>query len=485
MSKRFLRAALLGALTLAVGVASAAPAPGDAPSLSYKALPQDQRAAIDELERRTFQWFWDSADPQTGLIPDHWPGESFASIASVGFGLTAYGVGVERGYVTRAQAVDRTLATLRFFNTATQDDSEDNATGYHGFFYHFLDMKTGKRFARWTELSSVDTIWLLSGMLFAQSYFDRNNAKEKEIRELADAIYRRVDWTWMQPKAPLISMGWTPGGNFIPANWKGYDEGMMVYVLAMGSPTHPVSDDAWQAWTRTYPKQWGQFQGRTFLNFAPMFGHQYSESWIDFRGIRDAWSREHNTDYFQNSREATYAQRSYAIANPNHWDDYGENIWGLTACNGPGDAVIRRDDGSTRAFYGYTARGAGLDYVSDDGTIAPTAAGGSIAFAPEIVVPALLEMKKRYGDAVYGKYGFVDAFNPSYDTGAKPKEGRVVPDMGWADDKQIGIDQGPIVLMIENWRSGFVWNVMRKNPYVRKGLERAGFTGGWLDQKTR
>lgn len=481
MTKRFLRAALFGALTLAAGVASAASAPDTAAPLTYQSLPQDQRAAIDELEQRTFQWFWDSADPATGLVPDHYPGPSFASIASVGFALTAYGVGVERGYVTREQAVERTLATLRFFHDAVQNEDEDGATGAHGFFYHFLDMKTGKRYSRWVELSSVDTTLLLGGVLFSQSYFDRHNAKEKQIRELADAIYRRVDWTWMQPKAPLISMGWTPGGKFIAANWKGYDEGMLVYVLAMGSPTHPVSDDAWQAWSHTYPKQWGEFQGRTFLNFAPLFGHQYSHTWVDFRGIRDDWSREHDTDYFQNSREATYAQRAYAIANPNHWNDYGANVWGLTACNGPGDAVVKRDDGSTRAFYGYTARGAGLDYISDDGTIAPTAAGGSIAFAPEIVVPALLAMKQRYGDAVYGQYGFVDAFNPSYGSSATPSEGRLVPGMGWADDKQIGIDQGPIVLMIENWRSGLVWNVMRKNPYIRKGLQRAGFTGGWLD----
>ena len=451
----------------------------------FNALPASQRTMVEDLEKRTFQWFWDSADPKTGLVPDHWPGDSFASIASVGFALTAYGVGVERGYVTRKQAVERTLATLHFFHDAKQGDDEDDVTGYHGFFYHFLDMQTGKRHARGVELSSVDTTLLLGGVLFAQSYFDRNSKDEKEIRQLADAIYRRVDWTWMQPRSPLISMGWTPGGKFIPADWKGYNEGMLVYVLALGSPTHPVADDAWTAWTKTYPQNWGEYQGRTFLNFAPLFGHQYSHTWIDFRGIRDAWSREHDTDYAQNSREATYAQRAYAISNPNHWTGYGENIWGLTACNGPGDAVVKRNDGSTRAFYGYTARGAGLDYVSDDGTIAPTAAGGSIAFAPEIVVPALMEMKTRYGDAIYTQYGFVDAFNPSYDTGIAPKEGRAVPGMGWADDKQIGIDQGPIVLMIENWRSGFVWNVMRKNPYVRKGLERAGFTGGWLEQKPR
>ncbi|MHA6206215.1 glucoamylase family protein [Dyella soli] len=482
MIKRILRAALAGAWLFSTGIACAAHAPASTTANGYETLPPAQRAAIDDLEKRTFQWFWDSADPKTGLVPDHYPGPSFASIASVGFALTAYGVGVERGYVTRAQAIDRTLATLHFFNDAPQDDSEDGATGFHGFYYHFLNMQTGKRHARGVELSSVDTTLLLGGVLFAQSYFDRHTAREKEIRDLADAIYRRVEWTWMQPRAPLISMGWTPGGKFIKADWKGYDEGMLVYVLALGSPTHPIEDGAWAAWAKTYPQTWGEFQGQTFLNFAPLFGHQYSQAWIDFRGIQDAWSSEHGLDYFENSRRATFSQRAYAIVNPNHWTGYGENVWGLTACNGPGDAVVKRNDGSTRAFYGYTARGAGRDYVSDDGTIAPTAAGGSIAFAPEIVVPALMEMKTRYGDAVYGQYGFVDAFNPSYDTSLTPAEGRAVPGMGWADDKQIGIDQGPIVLMIENWRSGLVWKVMRKNPYVRKGLQRAGFTGGWLDK---
>jgi hypothetical protein len=447
----------------------------------FDSLPKSQQMMMADVERRTFQWFWDSANPGNGLIPDHYPGPSFSSIASVGFGLTAYGVGVEHGYITRAQAVDRTLTTLRFFASAQQNDSEDDATGYHGFFYHFLDMRTGKRFARWTELSSVDTTLLLGGVLFAQSYYDRDTPKEKEIRTLADQIYRRVDWTWMQPRAPLISMGWTPGGKFIDADWKGYDEGMLIYILALGSPTHAISGDAWPAWTGTYPKQWGRFYGQTFLNFAPLFGHQYSEAWVDFRGIRDAWSRAHDLDYFENGRRAVYAQRAYAIANPEHWTGYGETVWGLTACNGPGDITLNLPGKGERKFDGYTARGAGLDYVSDDGTIAPTAAGGSIAFAPELVVPALQAMQERYGDDVYDRYGFVDAFNPSFDTDMQPKEGLVVRGKGWFDTLQIGIDQGPIVLMIENWRSGFVWKVMRRNPYVRKGLERAGFSGGWLE----
>ncbi len=435
-------------------------------------------ALVNDLERRTFRFFWDSANPANGLIPDHYPGESFSSIAAVGFGLTAYGVGVERGYITRQQATERTLATLRFFDRAPQGDSEDDDSGYQGFYYHFLDMKTGKRFARWTELSTVDTTLLLGGVLFAQSYYDRDTPAEREIRALADRIYRRVDWTWTQVRTPLISMGWTPGGKFIPHDWEGYDEGMLIYVLALGSPTHSVDPDAWTAWTRTYAPSWGRFQGQQLLNFGPLFGHQYSHVWIDFRGIRDAWSRAHDLDYFENSRRAVIAQRNYAIANPGGWTGYGKNVWGLTASNGPGGFIV---DGKDRreVFQGYTARGAGLGYIVDDGTIAPTAAAGSIAFAPELVIPALEEMKHRYGADIYNEYGFVDAFNPSFHVHTVLRTGKQVP-MGWVDSVQLGIDQGPIVLMIENWRSDFVWKVMKKNPYIRKGLERAGFTGGWL-----
>ncbi|HWU76054.1 MAG TPA: glucoamylase family protein [Rhodanobacter sp.] len=443
-----------------------------------------QQALVDDLEHRTFEWFWQTADPKTGLVPDSAPGHSFSSIAAVGFGLTAYGVGVERGYVTRKQAVQRTLATLRFFHDAPQNDSEDDATGYHGFYYHFLDMKTGHRAMRYVELSSVDTTLLLGGVLFAESYYDRDTPQEKQIRQLADQIYRAVDWPWMQPRAPLISMGWTPGGKFIPADWKGYNEGMLVYILALGSPTHPIKADAWSAWCATYPSTWGTFHGQTFLTFAPLFGHQYSQTWVDFRGIRDAWSRQHDLDYFENSRRATYSQRDYAIANPGHWSGYGQNVWGLTASNGPGDVTVHTAEGK-REFNGYTARGAGLDYITDDGTIAPTAAAGSIAFAPEIVVPALAEMERRYGAAIYNKYGFVDAFNPSFHAGTKLRTGRLVPGLGWVDTVQLGIDQGPIVLMIENWRSDFVWKVMRRNPYIRKGLQRAGFSGGWLGQPAK
>ena len=472
--------ALIALFVFGAGVQNTARAQDTRPAFTPTA---SQQAMVDDLEKRTFAWFWDSANPANGLVPDHYPGKSFASIAAVGFGLTAYGVGAERGYITRDQAIERTLATLNFFHDAPQNASEDDTTGFHGFFYHFLNMQTGKREARRVELSSVDTTLLLGGVLFAQSYYDRDSPKEKQIRQLADAIYRRVDWPWMQPRAPLIGMGWTPGGRFIPHDWTGYDEGMLVYVLALGSPTHPVSADAWKAWTSTNPRQWGTFYGETFLNFAPLFGHQYSQTWIDFRGIRDAWSREHDLDFFENSRRATLAQRRYAIANPAKWAGYGPSVWGLTACNGPGGIVVKYQD-VERTFHGYSARGAGLDQINDDGTIAPTAAGGSIAFAPEIVLPALVQMKKIYGKNIYGEYGFVDAFNPSFHTQTTLRTGHLVPGQGWVDDVSLGIDQGPIVLMIENWRSDFIWKVMRKNPYIRKGLARAGFTGGWLDSGT-
>ena len=477
--------ALPSLLIAALVVASAAAAASAAhpatvkPVHTYQDATPAQQALVDDLEQRTFRWFWDSADPTTGMVPDHYPGESFSSIAAVGFGLTAYGIGVERGYITREQAVARTLATLKFFHDAPQNASEDDAAGYHGFFYHFLDMQTGKREGRWTELSSVDTTLLLGGVLFAQSYYDRATPQEEQIRALADAIYRAVEWPWMQARPPLISMGWTPGGKFIPADWKGYNEGKLVYILALGSPTHPVDPVAWKAWSSTNDTTWGSFYGQTFLNFAPLFGHQYTESWVDFRGIRDDWNRQHNLDYFENGRRATYSQRNYAIANPGSWTGYGKNVWGLTASNGPGGFVVKSAQGEKK-FQGYTARGAGLDYISDDGTIAPTAAGGSIAFAPEIVIPALAEMKQRYGKHIYDRYGFVDAFNPSFHTQTTLRTGKLVPDLGWVDTEQLGIDQGPILLMIENWRSGFVWNVMKKNPYIRRGLQRAGFTGGWL-----
>ncbi|HEY0660037.1 MAG TPA: glucoamylase family protein [Lysobacter sp.] len=434
---------------------------------------------FDDLERRTFNYFWELGNPANGLVPDRWPTPSFSSIAAVGFGLTAYGVGVERGWITREQAVDRTLATLRFFASAPQGSNAQGISGHKGFFYHFLEMDNGVRSSN-CELSTVDTTLLLGGVLFAQSYYDGDDRKETEIRRLAEEIYGRVDWPWAQQRAPLISMGWSPEKGNIDADWRGYNEGILVYILALASPTHPVGKDAFDAWTSTYDRSWGTYYGQEHLSFPPLFGHQYSHVWIDFRGIRDEYMRKRDMDYFENSRRATYSQQAYAIANPGKWKGYGRNVWGLTASDGPIDASLDYA-GEKRRFHTYSARGAGIEYVLDDGTIAPTAAAGSLPFAPEIVIPAVEEMHRRYGKAIYAKYGFLDAFNPSFTFDRPLKHGKVTVDAGWVDGDYLGIDQGPIVLGIANYRDDFVWRVMRRNPHIRRGLERAGFSGGWLD----
>ncbi len=434
-------------------------------------------AFLEDLSRRTFDWFWETTNPLNGLAPDRGPGESFASVAAVGFALSAYPIGVERGYISRGEAVERVRATLKFFAEAPQGEAATGMTGHRGFFYHFLDMEQGRRFEQ-VELSTIDTALFLGGALFCQSYFNRAEPADGEIRELVERIYRRVEWDWAVRRLDLICMGWHPERGFIEADYHGYDEAMLLYILALGSPTHPIKPESWTAFTRDY--RWATFQGQEHVAFAPLFGHQYSHAWIDYRGIQDEYMRGRGIDYFENSRRATYAQRGYAIANPGQWKDYGPEIWGLTACDGPAD-ITRSIGGRPRQFRTYAARGAGADYILDDGTIAPTAAGGSIAFAPEIVIPALKAMRARYGDALFTRHGFLDAFNPSFTfTDVKLQHGRIVPGLGWFDTQHLGIDQGPILLMLENHRSGLVWDVMRRNPHIVRGLRRAGFTGGWL-----
>ena len=432
-----------------------------------------------DIERRTFQFFWDTTNEVNGLTPDRFPSRPFASIASVGFALTAYPIGIENGWVSRNQAVDRTLTTLRFFRDVPVGPQRTGKAGYKGFYYHFLDMQQGRRYDSWVELSSVDTALLMMGVLFAQSYYDGDDPREKEIRAIADTLYKRVDWTWLQQREPLISMGWFPESGFINHDWMGYNEAMMLYVLALGSPTHPVDPDAWTVWTRTYNNDWGVYQGQEYLSFGPLFGHQYSHVWIDFRDIQDQYMRERGIDYFLNSRRATLAQRDYAIDNPMKWKEYGENVWGLTASDGPQN-TSQEFRGEQRQFRHYSSRGAGLRENFDDGTIAPTAAISSIVFAPEVVIPATEEMHKRFGDYLYSSYGFLDSFNPSFNYDIPLKTGRLVPDRGWVASDYIAIDQGPILTMIANYRNEFVWTVMKKNKYIRTGLERAGFTGGWL-----
>ena len=464
---------IASACTSAKTIAGVGPTSG---SLPPAALSPRQTAFLDTLESRTFNWFWERSDPQSGLTPDRWPTKSFSSVAAIGFALTAYPIGVERGYVTRTAAADRALNTLRFLFRAPQSDRPTNVTGYRGFFYHFLDMHTGHRFEQ-VELSTIDSALLLGGVLFCQSYFTGSDVTESAVRAYADSLYLRVDWPWAQRNAQTVSMGWHPETGWIPSDWRGYNEGMIVYILALGSPTHPIAPPSWSDWTSTY--QWGEFYGQPHVNFAPLFGHQYSHIWIDFRGIQDAYMRDKGIDYFENSRRATLAQRSYAIDNPNGWRGYGGDLWGLTAADGPFDTTIVIG-GRSRSFFSYSARGAAAFEIRDDGTLAPTAAAGSMPFAPEITIPALISMREKYGSDLFADYGFIDSFNPTLDIDVASRAGHVTRGAGWFDTDYLGIDQGPIIAMIENYRSDLIWRTMRKNPYIIAGLKRAGFTGGWL-----
>jgi hypothetical protein len=459
------------------GAAPPAAAPGGPRAADRVPLAADESAFLDDLQERTFRFFWELSDPRTGLTPDRAPTPSFASIGATGFALTAYPIGVERGWISRAAARGRVLDTFRFLLSAPQDTSYSGTAGLRGFYYHFVDAATGLRHEE-VELSTMDTALLLAGALFCQSYFDGRDAAEDSVRALADSLYLRADWRWATVRPPAISHGWTPEWGHLRYDWRGYNEAMILYLLALGSPTHGVEPEAWDEWTSAYV--WGSFGGEKHIGFGPLFGHQYTHVWIDFRGIRDAYCRSEGIDYFENSRRAVLAQHRYALANPGDHVGYGPLLWGLTACDGPVSGVFEID-GRRRRFETYWARGASFTGVNDDGTICPSAAAASLPFAPDLVMPALRSMREVYGENVYGRYGFVDALNPTFRLDVPLHHGRVDPELGWFDTDWLGIDQGPILAMIENHRSGLVWLTMRRNPHVVRGLRAAGFTGGWLD----
>ncbi len=475
--RRFLMGSTVAGALLAVQ--GCAPMPSGRASMPGLALDPE----VDELQKRTFDWFVHVTDRERGLTPDRWPTKSFCSVAAVGFALTCWPVGVERGWMSRDEARTRTLNTVRFFHDARQGPEATGVIGHKGFFYHFLDMETGHRFGR-TELSTVDTTLLLGGMLFAARYFDGAHADEAEIRRLSQAIYERVEWDWAVVRPDRISMGWHPETGYIPADWHIFNEGMLTLLLAIGSPTHPVPPAVWTEWCSVYDKSWTDKWGPAHLHFAPLFGHQYSHMFVDFRGIRDPWSRAKTAetgrpfDYFINSQLAVEAQQKYAVDNPMGWSGYSADVWGLTACDGPGD-FKQTLAGRDREFFSYSARGPG---ERDDGTIAPTAAMASMPFAPDAVTACLKAMKVRYGPAVYTEFGFLDSFNPTLtERAGRLQHGRIVPGVGWVDGDYLGIDQGPIVVMIENHRSDLVWSRMRGEPNLTRGLRLAGFTGGWMD----
>ena len=423
---------------------------------------------LEELQRLTFDYFLEETNPENGLVPDSTRQGAPCSIAPTGFALAAYPVGVERGFIRRADAISRTLTSLRFFANSHQGPEPD-ATGYKGFYYHFLDMKTGRRTMD-CELSTIDSTFVMAGALTAAEYFNRDTKDEREIRNLAVSLYLRADWQWTQNGQDTVTHGWTPERGFIKYRWEGYNEALILYVLGLASPTHPLPKESYHAWTSTY--EWRSLYGYEFLYAGPLFIHQLSHMWIDFRNIQDEYMRHIGIDYFENSRRATYVQQQYAIHNPSDFKGYGEFIWGLTASDGPGPAVAEIE-GRRRQFYDYINRG--IPNGPDDGTLAPWAVIASLPFAPEIVLPSI-----RYFDETFpemtSKYGFKCSFNPTY-SAASGK--------GWISKGYYGLDQGPIVLMIENYRSEFVWRLMRSCPYIVTGLRRAGFSGGWLGNEAQ
>ena len=421
--------------------------------------------SLEELQSRTFSFFWETADSVYHQIPDRYPSQPFSSIAATGFGLSSYLVGIEKGYVSREAGAERVLATLEALWNLPQGQDSAGRSGYRGFFYHFLTMDDAIRFKN-VELSTIDTGLLMAGILSCQSYFDLENDAEARIRALSDSLYRRVEWDWAMQDDGLMSMGWRPERGFIPARWKGYNEAMVLLVMAMGSPTHPIADSSWRKWCESY--EWIDFY-EPHLNFSPLFGHQYSHMYIDFRGIQDSFMQAHNSDYFQNSRIATLANQEYSIRNPKGFSGYSHLQWGLTACDGPGHGTFTVLQGDTIDFTGYMARGVSGRHIRDDGTLAPTAVGGSIPFLPDTCLQTLDYMWNTHYDNLVGNYGFKDAYNLTY-----PGQ--------WFDDEYLGIDQGPILIMAENYLTGLIWNVMKTNPYIIAGLRKAGFSGGWLNE---
>lgn len=424
---------------------------------NYSLTPVD-KIFLDSLQYRTFLYFWYECNPDNGLVKDRSTKDSPASIAATGFAIPAWAIGAEKEWITRDQAAQRTLNLLKFL-FASEQSKDKFATGYEGFYYHFLDMTTGKR--EWNcELSSIDTGLLFAGIIFAKNYYKGSDETEKSIRVLSQEILQRANWKFFtlpaNHKTPYtICLGWSPEEKFHEWGWHGYNEALILYIIAAGLGMEKA-EEGYKTWLSTY--QWAEpYHGLAHVVFPPLFGHQYSHMFIDLRGIADFYMQKKELDYFENSRRATYTQLEYAKENPKQWIGYDSLTWGITACDGPG--FIK--DG--KEFFGYAGRGtSGKEYnYFDDGTIAPTAAGGSIVFAPEIVIPTLISFKQKYGKSgLWGKYGFVDAFNLTAE---------------WFAKDYLGIDQGPIILMIENFHNGFVWKYLMQDEIVRDGLSRLGF----------
>jgi hypothetical protein len=382
---------------------------------------------LDEIQKTSFDFFWNEASPATGQVKDRalaHGGDTrrMASIAATGFGLTSLCIGDTRGYRKHAEIAERVRKTLQFLAQMPNE---------HGFFYHFIDIESGQRWSK-CELSSIDTSLLLCGVLTARQHF-----ADQQIKDLATQIYERVDWPWMLNGGKTFSMGWHPESGFLNARWEHYCELMMIYLLAIGSPTHPVPPDTWNAWTRPTIK----FQGIEYISGNdPLFTHQYSQAWYDFRNKRDAY-----TNYFENSIKATKAHKLFCLSLHQEFPDYSDELWGISASD---------------YEKGYTAWGGPPRIGPIDGSVVPCATGGSLPFLFADCMKVLRTIRGVYGEKAWTQYSFVDAFNPLD---------------GWYDKDVLGIDLGITMLMAENHRTGFVWDTFMKNSEARSAMEKVGF----------
>ncbi len=429
------------------------------------------REMLENLQAKTFNYFLKYLNPANGLIADKSSPDSHSSIAAVGLGISSYVVGIERNLISREEGINKILTILNFFLAGHQGPEVD-AMGYKGFYYHFLQMDTGKR-AWECELSTIDTAIFIAGVLTAAVYFKGENKLEKEIRTLAENLYRRVDWQWALNGGSMICHGWKPESGFLNNYWgDGYCEAIILYVLALGSPTFPIDPKGYQNWTSTF--KWVDILGYGYIHAGPLFIHQMSHLWVDFQGIQDELNRKYKIDYFENSRRATHIQQQYAIKNPLNFKHYGENNWGFTASDGPGPAVLKID-GVEKIFYDYVARG--VPYGPDDGTISPWAVVASLPFAPDIVLSTLRHAVNRLKENNAVNEGFDASFNPVFKIPGKEE-------YGWVSPWKFGLNEGPMVIMIENFRSQLIWNIIKQSIFIKKGLRKAGFTGGWLNQES-
>ncbi len=421
---------------------------------------------LELLKAETFKYFLNEINLKTGLIADKTQPGSPSSIASVGLGLTCYIIALEHGLISRTEAIKRILTVLRFFQSS-KHGTETDATGYKGFYYHFLDMNTGKR-AGESELSTIDTAILMAGMLTVRNYFTGESNQEKEICQIAEELYLRVDWQWALDGGKTLTHGWKPESGFLNHRWNnGYNEAIILYVLAIGSPTFPIDPLGYKQWTETFELK--KMYGIECIYAGPLFIHQMSHLWLDFKGIKDDMNRRVGIDYFENSRRATCLQQKYAIDNPKGFAHYGIYGWGFTASDGPGPCKILVN-GKEQEFYGYKARG--IPFGPDDGTISPWAVVASLPFEPKIVLKTIRHAIEELDLKRHSDYGFDASFNPSFLDNSKK---------GWVSPWQFGLNQGPIIIMIENFQSKLIWNIMKRCSYVVNGLHNAGFTGGWLE----